>query len=140
MEHKFIRLAGLFFLIVLMLTIYQGCGFFENDNNEYQNTIVGNIKIQKQENSKSINLVFKETDEIFSVVSDDCLSIYYDSINKRIFTECYLTSTSNNYYKIDIIDPMGKYVSRAIKKGKINIDKFKIETKGLPDRSDMRKR
>ena len=115
----------------MTLTICQGCGFFENDDNEYQNTVIGNIKIQKQENSKSINLVFKETEEIFSVVSDNCLNVYYDSINKKIFTECYLTSVSNNYYRIDIINPTEKYVSRAIKKEKINIDEFKIKTKGL---------
>ncbi|MFK7002205.1 hypothetical protein V3468_05980 [Flavobacterium oreochromis] len=131
MERKFIRLAKLLFIYLSILVIYQSCGYFENDSNEYQKTIVDNILIQKQENDKAINIVFKETDEIFAVITDDCLNIYYDANNKKIFVESYLTSQSSTYYEIKIINPKEKYISKGIIKKSISFEDFKEKTKEL---------
>lgn len=114
-----------------ILVIYQSCGYFEIDSNEYQKAIVDNILIQKQENNKAINIVFKETDEIFAVITDDCLSIYFDVNNKKIFVESYLTSQSSTYYEIKIINSKEKYISKGIIKKIISFEDFKEKTKGL---------
>lgn len=131
MERKFNKLVKLLFMNLSILVIYQSCGYFEIDSNEYQKAIVDNILIQKQENNKAINIVFKETDEIFAVITDDCLSIYFDVNNKKIFVESYLTSQSSTYYEIKIINSKEKYISKGIIKKIISFEDFKEKTKGL---------
>jgi hypothetical protein len=131
MEYRFIKLNNFALLFVILFFIFQSCGYLENDKTQYENTIIGNIKFHKQENDSTINLVFKETDEIYSVILDNCLNIYSDTINKKIFVECYFNDKSNNYYEIDIINPAEKFVSRALKKEKINIEYFKTKTKNI---------
>lgn len=131
MEYKFVKLNNFVLLFVSIPFIFQSCGYFENDKTQYEKTIIGNIKFHKQENANKVNLVFKETDEIYSVILDNCLNIYSDTINKKIFVECYFNDNSNNYYEINIINPREKFVSRALKKQNINIEYFKNKIKNI---------
>ena len=125
----------IFILIFLMV----GCGFFEKYKTEYQNNIVGNIKIQKQEKSNMNNLVFAETSEIYSVITEDCKIIYYDSLNKQIFVDSYLNETNRNYYQINILDALAKSVSTGIKKEKLNKNDFTEKTKNISIKWDFEK-
>jgi hypothetical protein len=116
--------------IAILLLVY-GCGYFENDRTEFQKTIVGNIKLQKQENTKVENLVFAETNEIFAVIVEDCKVVYHDSINKKIFAEGFINDTNSNYYQIELKDVLSKSVSTAIKKVNIGYEEYSNQIKNL---------
>ncbi len=119
MEQKFaLRLIKTIILASIVFLI-DGCGYFEKDKTEYQKNIVGNIKIQKQENSNAHNLVFAETDEIYSIIVEDCKNIFYDTTNHNIFVESFINESNSSYYQINILDTSNKSISNAIKKEKI---------------------
>ncbi len=107
-------------LSFLILTLQVSCGYIENDNIDFQKTIIGNIKIHKQENSEDVNLVFSESDEMYAVIVDNCSKIYYNSVHKEIFVE----KDSGTLYKIEIIDASAKRVSAALQKKVISKDEF----------------
>jgi hypothetical protein len=127
-------------IIVFLLFLMVGCGYFEKDKTEYQKIIVGNIKIQKQENSNTNNLVFAETDEIYSVIVEDCKFIYYDSIKKQIFADNYINETNRNYYQINILDALSNTVSKGIKKEQIKESDFVNEIKNISTKWDFEKK
>jgi hypothetical protein len=85
------------------------------------------------------NLVFAETSEIYSVITEDCKIIYYDSLNKQIFVDSYLNETNRNYYQINILDALAKSVSTGIKKEKLNKNDFTEKTKNISIKWDFEK-
>ena len=102
------------FLAILFFSA--GCGYFENDHTEYQKKIMGNILIQKQENMDVNDLVFAESDEIYSVIVEDCKTVYYNQEKKELYAEGFINNSNDKYYKITIIDGDNKKITGAIKK------------------------
>jgi hypothetical protein len=121
-------------IIFMLLFFMLGCGYFERDKTEYQKNIVGNIKIQKQENSNLNNLVFAETNEIYSVIIEDCKFVYYDTLKNQIFADSYINETNRNYYQINILDASSNAVSKGIMKEQINERDFISKTKFISNK------
>ena len=115
----------------MLLFFVVGCGYFEKDKTEYQKNIVGNIKIQKQENSNVNNLVFAETNEIYSVIIEDCKFVYYDSAKNLIFADSYINETNRNYYQINVLDALSDMFSKGIIKVQINQRDFINKTNNI---------
>lgn len=138
MEYK--SASTIVVVIIFMLLFFMvGCGYFEKDKTEYQKNIVGNIKIQKQENSNVNNLVFAETNEIYSVIVEDCKFVYYDSAKNQIFSDSYINETNRNYYQINILDASSNTVSKGIKKEQLNESDFISKTKNISTKWDFEK-
>lgn len=136
MEYKFIIGCSLL-LAIVSLSI--GCGYFDNDKVEYQKEITRNIIIQKQENDNSNNLIFKETNDVSAVIVDDCVKIYYDSVAERIYVETYQNKVDRNYWQVDILNPEAKYVSEATKKTEITKNFFEENTKNITNKWEFEK-
>ncbi|MES2765857.1 MAG: hypothetical protein V4642_08320 [Bacteroidota bacterium] len=115
------KLSSALKIVFFLISTFQiSCGYFENDNIDFQKTIVRNIKIQKQENSKVVNLVFAESDEIYAVIVDNCSEVYYDSNHNQIFVE----KAGSSYYEIDIANASAKRISDGLQKKVISRDVF----------------
>ena len=123
MERKPSRKLESAFLI-LMFLVLEGCGYFEKDQNEYQIEVVGNIKMQKQQNGDNVSLVFLESPEIYSVVLDDCSLVYYDSLNGHILVKEFINATNSRYSKIEIIDASKGKLKEALKKNTVSREEF----------------
>lgn len=131
MERKFISIIGLLTIITFVSFMHQGCGYFEHDGTEYLKEVTGKIKIFKQENNKNEHLIFVETEESNAVIVNDCVNVYFDSTNNKIYAESKLTETKRNYYEIKIINLNSMFISEAVKKEKISMQIFNLKTKGL---------
>ncbi len=139
MEYK--SASTIVVVIIFMLLFFMvGCGYFENDKTEYQKNIVGNIKIQKQENSNVNNLVFAETNEIYSVITEDCKFVYYDTAKNQIFADSYINETNRNYYQINILDASSNTVSKGIKKEQLSESDFIRKTKNISTKWEFEKK
>lgn len=131
MERKFISKIGLLTIISFVSFMHQGCGYFEHDGTEYLKEVTGKIKIFKQENNKSEHLIFVETEESNAVIVNDCVNVYFDSTNNKIYAESKLTETKRNYYEIKIINLNSMFILEAVKKEKVSMQIFNLKTKGL---------
>ena len=132
MEYKsaFPIIFAITFLAIFFLI--NGCGYLEKDKIEYQKNVLGNIKIQKQETTNVTNLVFAETDEIYSIIVEDCRTVFYDTTSKIVLVESFLNEFNSVHYQIIVLDALSKSVSHAIKKQKIEKIEFdKIEKKNF---------
>ncbi len=117
-------------IFVTLFFLINGCGFFEDDGIEYQKSVIGNIKIQKQKNDNDFSLVFAESDQDFAGIVQNCKIILYDTINNKIFVEEFINETSNTYYQITILDALNHNVLNAINKVRIykkDFDKIRKE-------------
>jgi hypothetical protein len=119
----FILKTSFFFLLI---TIVARCGYFENDQIEFQKIIVGNIQIHKQKNDDTYNLVYSESDETFSVLVEDCLTVNYDSIGNQIFAESFINKSNSVFFEIKIIDSNSQKALNAIVKKSITKELFLI--------------
>ena len=132
MEYKSSYTIIIAIIVVFIFLLINGCGYFENDKIEYQINVVGNIKIQKQENTIANALVLQETNEISGEICGNCSYIFYDTINKKIFVECFLNESNSAYYQVDILNASSNNIPNAIKKEKIEKSKFdKIDKEDL---------
>jgi hypothetical protein len=127
MEYKYPKTA-FFYLCIFILG---SCGYFENDQTDFQKRILGNVMIQKQENSKEFHLVFAESEEIYPVVIENCESVFFDSTDSIIFVESFANKFHSNFYQIKVIDPSSKTLFNGLKKEKIREDTFLNRTKAL---------
>lgn len=111
-------------LIVSILVLASACGYSERDRTESQIDVTGNIKIQKQENSDVVSLVFAESPEIYAVIVDNCRTICYDSLNAEILVEEFINEANIHYYKVDVQDASNEKLQRAIRKNIITKNEF----------------
>jgi len=115
-------------IIISIIFSGLGCGYFENDRTENQIEVSGNVKILKQENNQAYDLVYQETNEIFSGIVENCKSVYYDSVNKIAFCESIINQYNSAYYQINIIDSKSKDIDTGIKKQTIDKNTFLNKT------------
>jgi len=139
MEYKSASMIVVVIILTLLLFMV-GCGYFEKDKTEYQKNIVGNIKIKKQENSNVNNLVYAETNEIYSVIIEDFKFVYYDTVKNQIFADSYINETNRNYFQINILDELSNTVSKAIQKEQIKESDFISKTKNIPTKWEFEKK
>lgn len=111
-------------LIVTILVLVSACGYLERDRTESQIDVTGNIKIQKQENSDVVSLVFAESPGIYAVIVDDCRMICYDSLNAEILVEEFINEANIHYYKVDVQDAYNEKLQEAIIKNTITKNEF----------------
>jgi len=139
MEYKSASMIVVVIILTLLLFMV-GCGYFKKDKTEYQKNIVGNIKIKKQENSNVNNLVYAETNEIYSVIIEDFKFVYYDTVKNQIFADSYINETNRNYFQINILDELSNTVSKAIQKEQIKESDFISKTKNIPTKWEFEKK
>ena len=116
---------------LLCMVIFTGCGYFENDGIGFQKTILGNIKIQRQENSKVFHLVFAISEETYSVIIEDCVAIFFDSADSVVFVKKSVNEHIDTFYQIKVINPTGKKMINSLEKEEIKGDDFVAQTKLL---------
>jgi hypothetical protein len=114
----------------LCTIILGSCGYFENDQTDFQKRIIGNIIIQKQENSKAFNLVFAESEDVYSVVIENCVSVFLAPSDSVIFAKCFVGKYHSDFYQIKVINPSSKRMFDGFKKAKIREDIFLSATLG----------
>ncbi len=110
MERKLISIIVVFFII----SLFYGCGYFENDEIDYRMTLINRIEIQKRVSSSHYDLAYVKNEEIQYIVVNDCKAVYYDSLNDKIFVESTLNKFNNIYYIININDDTSKMAINAI--------------------------
>lgn len=115
-------------IIFLCCLVLFGCGYFENDRTDYEIKVSGNINIEKQENSKTVQLVFHETDEIGAVILNDCIEIYYDKSKEEIFVVTKVNEFIKKYYEIVIKNDRANSISDAVLKKEITEVDFNSRT------------
>jgi len=87
--------------LIFCFSLY-GCGYFDNDGTDWEITISGNIKIQKQVNSSSVNLVLQESENSYAVLQADCLKVNFDELHHKIFVESFINEFNTEYTQFDI--------------------------------------
>ncbi|MFT3747515.1 MAG: hypothetical protein QM768_04335 [Agriterribacter sp.] len=129
MEHRFVTrfhcsLTSLFFMSF-------GCGYLDNDKTEYKKEITQNISIQKQENDNSNNIIFEEANNVSAVILNNCLKVYYDSLDKKIYVEASSNKVDKDYWQVNILNLSVKYVFEATQKKVITKKYFDEKTKNI---------
>lgn len=101
----------------------------DNDGIKSQRRIVGNIYLQQNRNSDKISLVHDEGGGWYSVLVSDCRSVYYDSLESRIYIKEQINEWNNTYYSFILKDPQSRSVVKALEKHKVLEATFKKRIK-----------
>jgi uncharacterized protein with von Willebrand factor type A (vWA) domain len=112
----------IFSLLALLLS--SGCGYFDNDGLKSQKHIVGNIYLQEYGYSDKIYLVHDGGDGMYSIEAD-CHSVYYDSIENRIYIESLMNEWNTSYYSFILKNPSSRKVWEALEKHEVLEATFK---------------
>jgi hypothetical protein len=111
-----------------ILFLLSACGYFENDGLKSQKHIVGNIYLQAYRNSDEIYLVHEGEDGIYSIETA-CHSVYYDSLEKRIYVERQINEWNTSYYTFILKNPSSKKSREALEKHEVLEANFKKRIK-----------
>jgi uncharacterized protein with von Willebrand factor type A (vWA) domain len=112
----------IFALLALLLS--SACGYFDNDGLKSQKHIVGNIYLQEYRNSDKIYLVYDEGDGMYSIQAD-CHSVYYDSMENRIYVQSLINEWNTSYYSFILKNPSSRKVWEALEKHEVLEATFK---------------
>lgn len=99
MERKIRYVAALKICVLANMFVLTGCNFFNNDDIDFQKRIVENLYIQNQENDSVYDFVFAESKEVYAVVVEDCISMYYDSKN-IILIQSHINDSYQKFYQV----------------------------------------
>lgn len=111
-------------ILILFLGCFISCGYFENDGMSFEKEIVGNFKLQKQDNSNHVNLAIKDSPESSVILIEDCKRVFYNSKSMKIFVENRITAESSEYSEIEILNPKEVLNLKAYKKKIISKKEF----------------
>jgi uncharacterized Zn finger protein len=117
-----LKLFSKFSLTIFLVTT--SCGYLEDDGIDYQETISGNILVQKDRNSQEYALVLKESEQIYDGLILNCDSAFYDSKNQIIWIKSIINDYNNSYYEIKVLDSLATRVWLAIQKKEISRQDF----------------
>jgi hypothetical protein len=126
MKYKF-EIPKAFIYTFLALLLLSGCGWLENDGIKYQQRIVGNLCLLKYKNTDPIDLAHNGGNDMYSIVISDCRSVFYDSLEHRIYVETlrFPESSSSYYYRLILKDPSSQEAWQALEKHEVHEATFK---------------
>ena len=127
MGYKFQTTCKLVFAFLALLLLY-ACGYFENDGIKSQKRIVGNICLLEYNNTEEISLAVDEGNCMYAIVVSDCRSVYYDSIENRIYAEELINASISNYYSCILKNPSSEKVWEALEKHEVLETTFRKRT------------
>ncbi len=123
MEYKVINIRNKF-IFFFSLILFVGCGYFESDGIEFEETIIKNIKYSQSENTSEVNLVFKWDAHHYKIIIQDCKMIFFDSSKNIIYVESIVNEFNFNYYKVNVLDPLSGNFFEAYSKNQITKSMF----------------
>ena len=109
---------------LLPLLLSSACGYFDTDGLKSQKQVIGNIYLQEYRNSDEIYLVHDGGDGMYSIEAD-CHSVYYDSIENRIYVESLINEWNTSYYSFILKNPASRKVWEALEKHEVLEATFK---------------
>jgi hypothetical protein len=125
------KIFGKIIGLLLFSFFFIRCGYFENDHTDFEKTILGNVKILKQESSDKFDLVFSESSETHAVIVTDCKSIFFNPIGKFIYVKEFISHDESNFYQIRVVNPLSKKITDGVRKIHITQKEFLNKTRGL---------
>jgi len=117
-----------FIKIYLFCLIISSCVGYLPDGSEliFENKVVGNIRVEQARMSERPSLIFNRDSQGSSYIVHDCLSVTYDTINKRIFVKEYLNEWNSAFYQITVLDTITKNSIKAFNVYKLEETRFKF--------------
>jgi|GEM_PF-5844613 len=79
---------------------FSSCGYFENDGLKKKAYVFANVAVARFGQSGTLDLVLDQGDGGFVVLEQNCKSLFYDSVIKKIFVELVSWDSSRTYHLI----------------------------------------
>jgi hypothetical protein len=114
--------------LLLFCCLFFSCGYLDDDGLLFQRKILGKFNVQQQKHTERPELCFSYSPENSMVIINDCKSIIYDTINKKIFIEKFINPYITGYSQITILDSNTVNGYDAYKEHTLTAKRFKYLT------------
>ncbi|MFY0254670.1 hypothetical protein ACDQ55_12025 [Chitinophaga sp. 30R24] len=102
--------------LLLMLT---GCAYTESNKVIYEKNVLGNIKLFRDENMPSVDLVIAPDEESMFTIVEDCNQVAVDTGNLKILISVRVNDYQNDFFEVRVLDkfsqsPVGAFDKKHI--------------------------
>jgi len=110
--------------VAITYVSFTGCAYFESNRVIYEKKVFGNVKLFRDENMPSIDLVMAPDEESTYSIVEDCNQVYLDSNNARIAVSIRLNDYQNRFYEVKVLNKFSQNPVTSFYKEEINKKRF----------------